>query len=121
MTNAEIICNEAIASGFYTKEEVEELLSEGLMPEMHTYAIWKTQFNMVPRAGQHGWECRLWRRKNKKDDIEEQQEASEVDKNKDFYLTKSFLFHISQVEELKESKAVQDLFHVPLDTMNRRV
>ena len=36
MTNAEIICNEAIASGIYTQEEIEELLSEGLMPEMHT-------------------------------------------------------------------------------------
>lgn len=104
MNNAEIICNEAIASGFYTQEEVEELLSEGLMPEMHTFAVWKSQFNMVPRVGQHGWECRLWRRKNKKDDIEEQQEASEKDKNKDFYLTKSFLFHISQVEKIKDTK-----------------
>lgn len=39
MTNAEIICNEAIASGFYTQEEIEELLSEGLMPEMHTFIM----------------------------------------------------------------------------------
>ena len=31
MTNAEIICNEAIASGIYTQEEIEELLSEGLI------------------------------------------------------------------------------------------
>ena len=34
--------------------------------------------------------------------LEEKQEASEKYKNKDFFLTKSFLFHISQVEKIKE-------------------
>lgn len=104
MNNTEIIAKEAVASGFFTEDEVLHLQAEGEDIPFHTFSIWKNQFNMVPRAGQRGWECRLWRRKTKKNDINEQQEASEEDKNKDFYLTKSFLFHISQVEIIKDSK-----------------
>ncbi len=100
MNNSQIIINEAIASGYYTKEQIEELAAEGKMPEFHTYAIWKNVFGMVPKRGSKGWETRLWRRKNKKPDTEEESEGSDL--NKSFYLTKSFLFHISQMEKLQE-------------------
>lgn len=100
MTNAEIICNEAVASGFYTEEEVEELLSDGEMPKLHTYAFWKS-IGFVPVAGSHGWPCKLWLKKKSKSEIDEQ-EASEEERKRDFYLTKSFLFHISQVQKIEE-------------------
>ena len=104
MNNMGIIAKEAVASGFFTEEEVVNLIEEGEDIPFHTYAVWKKMFGMVPKAGTHGWETRLWRRKNKKDDIEEK-ETSDDDKKRDFYLTKSFLFHISQVEKIKEDKA----------------
>ena len=101
VNNMEIIANEAVASGFFKKEEVEELLENGEDIPFHTYAIWKAA-GFVPRAGVHGWECRLWRKKNKAKEETEEEKASEEERKRDFYLTKSFLFHVSQVKRIEE-------------------
>lgn len=102
MNNAEIICSEAVASGYYTKEQVEALQAVGMLPELHTYGIWKSVYGMVPKKGTKGWECRLWRRKEKKENVDNEENTEASDENRNFYLTKSFLFHISQVEKMKE-------------------
>ncbi len=98
MNNANIIIQAALNAGFYTESEMEALLEEGKMPEFHTYAIWK-QMGLCPRKGTHGYETRLWRKKDKKSDINEE-EVNEEERNCDFYLTKAFLFHISQCEPI---------------------
>lgn len=99
MNNMQIIMNEAIASGYFTEDEVIKMIESGEDIPFHTYAVWKNN-GMVPKSGSHGWECKLWRKKCKKEGDEKEMDSEEV--NKDFYLTKSFLFHISQVEELKK-------------------
>ncbi len=101
MNNATIIANEAVASGFFTEEQIDELISEGQDIPFHTYSIWKKYFGMVPKKGSHGWECKLWRKKDRKSDVKED-DISEEERKRDFYLTKSFLFHSSQVETIAD-------------------
>lgn len=107
MNNMQIIANEAVASGYFTEEEIEELIENGEDIPFHTYAIWKSRYGMVPKRNSKGWECRLWRKKDKKKvDEKETEEVSEEDRKNNFYLTKSFLFHISQLQKLEEKKVV---------------
>ncbi len=94
MNNNAIIMQEALASGFFTEEELQSLLEAGKEIPFHTYAGWKRK-GMVPKAGSHGWQTRLWKRKSVTDD------NAETDNN-GFFLTKSFLFHISQCEPINE-------------------
>ena len=101
MNNSEIIANEAVASGFFTETEIEELTRSGQDIPFHTFAGWKAR-RMVPKSGSHGWETRLWKKKNQKKPGEEA--APDLDKNEGFYLAKSFLYHISQCEEVKEDR-----------------
>ena len=98
MNNSQIIMNEAVASGYCTPEEVERLLSDGKDIPFHTFAAWKKQ-GLVPKEGSHGWETRLWRKKK----LNPADNADTELKNQGFFLQKSFLFHISQCEELKEN------------------
>ena len=98
MNNSQIIMNEAIESGYCTSEEIEQLLAEGKDIPFHTFSAWKKQ-GLVPKEGSHGWETRLWRRKK----LSPSAKADTEIKNQGFFLQKSFLFHISQCEELKES------------------
>lgn len=85
MNNMQIIANEAVASGYFTEEEVSELIEEGKDIPFHTYAIWKS-VGLVPKAGTHGWACRLWRKKKNKSEVDEQ-EATEEERKKDHSLT----------------------------------
>ena len=100
MNNMQIIANEAVASGFFSEEEVRVLIEEGKDIPFHTYAIWKS-IGFAPKAGSCGWECRLWRKKNAKSNIDDN-EVTEEERSNEFYLTKSFLFHISQVQKLEK-------------------
>ena len=103
MNNIQIIIRDAVASGYFTEDEVGRLLSEGKDIPFHTYAIWKAR-GMVPKKGSHGYETMLWRKKGKKPD---DADNSEVCEEKDgFYLTKSYLFHISQCERCTEEQQV---------------
>ncbi len=97
MNNAQIIMNEAVASGYCTPEEVEQLLADGKDIPFHTFATWKKK-GLVPKEGTHGWQTRLWRKKA----LNPSDPGSSDVKNQGFYLQKSFLFHISQCEEIKE-------------------
>ena len=96
MNNDAIIMQEALASGFFTEEELQSFLETGQEIPFHTYAVWKRK-GMVPKAGSHGWQTRLWKRKSGMD------EGFESDNNR-FFLTKSFLFHETQCEPSIEIK-----------------
>ena len=90
---------EAVASGYCTPEEVEKLTADGKDIPFHTFSHWKKK-GLVPKEGSHGWETKLWRRKEKQnpDHADSEDDVS----NQGFYLQKSFLFHISQCEPLAE-------------------
>ncbi len=93
MTNEQIIMQEAIASGFFTEEEIQGLIKSGKEIPFHTYAGWKSK-EMVPKAGTHGWQTKLWKRRSGQSTDAERE-------NNGFFLTKSFLFHESQCEPIK--------------------
>lgn len=66
MTNTQIIINEAIANGLYTKEEVETILESGHMIPLHTFQTWKSAGYIV-RKGEHAKiTTRLWKYTSKK-------------------------------------------------------
>ena len=94
MNNANIIIQAAIQAGYYTESEMKSLLEEGKVPEFHTYAVWK-QMGLCPKKGEHGYEIRLWRKKVKRCDAKEV-DIGEEENGREFYMTKAFLFHISQ-------------------------
>lgn len=93
MNNANIIIQAAIQAGYYTESEIVTLLTEGKMPEFHTYTIWN-QLGLCPKKGSHGYETRLW--KKKKCTVKE----NDTECDQGFYLTKALLFHISQCEPI---------------------
>ena len=97
MNNSQIIMNEAVASGYMSSEEVERLLSDGKDIPFHTYAGWK-QRGLIPKEGTHGWETKLWRKKP----VSPSAPSNGRIGNQGFYLQKSFLFHVSQCEEIKD-------------------
>ena len=99
MNNSQIIMQEAVASGYCSQEEVEKLAAEEKDIPFHTFSGWK-KHGLVPKEGSHGWETRLWRRKK----LSPSAKADAEIKNQGFFLQKSFLFHISQCEELKEDE-----------------
>ncbi len=99
MNNTELIIREAVASGYYTEEQIDNMIAEGRMPDFHTYNTWKT-LGMVPKLGSKGWECRLWRKKDKKNGVREENPSEEL--KHQFYLAKSFLFDVTQCEPIKE-------------------
>ena len=49
MTNTQIIINEAITNGLYTKEEVEAILESGHMIPLHTFQTWKSAGYIVEK------------------------------------------------------------------------
>lgn len=99
MNNMQIITQEAIASSYFTEDEVKTLIEEGKDIPFHTYTVWKS-IGLVPKEGAHGWECRLWKKRNLKTTKNEEKAISGEENN--FFLTKSFLFHISQRQSLNK-------------------
>ena len=98
MNNMEIVMSEAVASGYFEEAEVLRLVEEGEDIPFHTFSHWKS-LGYIPKKGSKGWEARIWRKKDKSSEIDEK-EAIEEERQKAFYLTKSFFFHISQCEKL---------------------
>ena len=100
MNNMEIIMSEAVASGYFEEAEVLRLVEEGEDIPFHSYSRWNKMGYKVKKNAV-GWPCRIWRKKDKKSEVEEK-EATEEERKRDFYLTKSFFFHISQCEKVGE-------------------
>ena len=99
MTNTQIIINEAIANGLYTKEEVEAILKTGHMIPLHTFQTWKNA-GYVVRKGEHAKiTTRLWKYTNKKTSVEADGETDGESLNH-YYLAKELLFTADQVEKI---------------------
>ena len=93
MDNSQIIAREAVAQGVYTPEEVEQILSAGKELPLHTLQGWNKRGCHV-KKGSKGIPASLWvRRKKGISDPYEDEGQKTV-----FYLKKSYLFTIDQVE-----------------------
>ncbi len=102
-SNSEIIAKEAVASGYYTEDEVAALIAEGKDIDFHTFSVWKKRYGLVPKKGTKGWEAKLWRIKKDRA-TENGNTAPEDGQDSQFYLAKSFLFHKSQCVAISEEE-----------------
>lgn len=93
MTNEQIIADVAISAGIYTAEEIEAFIEEGKEIPLHTFKGWLSRGNYRVKAGEHGIETRLWKKKERKKSDSENEE----DDKRNFYLAKAFLFSENQV------------------------
>ncbi len=103
MTNEQIITD--IAMSVYGEDAVMEMVENGEEIPLHTVQGWASRGPYKVKKGEHGLECRLWKKKKKKvNDNEKEDEDKEqnVAENRDFYLCKSFLFRRDQVERKSE-------------------
>jgi hypothetical protein len=101
MTNYEIIRQEAINNGIYTEEQIEDLEMQMLDLPIHTFAFWKKNGCFVKKGEKACITTRLWKFKKGKSKEEKDEAELAIDPADDpshYYLTKAFLFHVSQVE-----------------------
>jgi len=106
MTNEQII--EEIARRIYGEEAVLQMIEEGQDIPLHTVQGWHQRSNgrLRVKKGEHGIECRLWKKKKRKagkeSDGKDDENTAENPDDHDFYLCKSYLFRADQVECVKE-------------------
>lgn len=98
MSNFEIIANNAIDAGIYTKEQVQALIASGFRLPLHTFAEWKRLGFSVKKGEKAKMTCRIWKFSDKKTETAEDQNVEESDSR--YYLTKAFFFTREQVEEI---------------------
>ena len=97
MTNEKII--EEIAIKIYGEDTVINMQEIGMEIPLHTIQGWAQRGPYRVKKGEHGIECRLWKkRKRKAASGSEAQADGEPTGNQDFYLCKSYLFRGDQVE-----------------------
>ena len=104
MTNEQIIAD--IAATIYGEDAVMEMLENGDDIPLHKIKGWeevgkRKGVHYKVKKGEHGIECRLWKKKKKAGASEEEksdEQESVIPSNRDFYMCKSFLFRGDQVE-----------------------
>ena len=95
MTNAEIIYNEAITRGVYTREQATEFIEKyGAVP-LHTFKKWNDLGYKVKKGEHARVTTFLWKPNVVKEDGEEK-ETTELR----MYMRKAYLFELSQVEKI---------------------
>lgn len=107
MTNEEIIAGVAISEGIYTKEEISEMIEAGKEIPLHTLSGWAARGKRIGKTikikkGEHGIETRLWKKKDKKAKTEDESADEQDLLHREFYLAKSYLFRLDQVEIIAE-------------------
>lgn len=98
MSNFEIIANNAINAGLYTKEQVLEIIASGFRLPLHTFAEWKRLGFSVKKGEKARMTCRIWKFSDRKTETADDENVQEGDSN--YYLTKAFFFTREQVEEI---------------------
>ena len=97
MTNQQIIANLALEEGIYTESQIVAFIESGIEIPLHTFMGWSDRGFKVNK-GATGIETRLWKKKNEPtEDILSSEETS----TENFYLCKSYLFRLDQVESIK--------------------
>lgn len=104
MTNEQIITE--IAMQLYGEDKVMEMIEEGIEPPLHTLQGWASRGYKIKKGEHAVAETRLWKKKKKSDGENEQPEPEEQDgqipTNRDFYMCRSFLFGMEQVEKAEK-------------------
>lgn len=100
MTNTEIIINEALANGLYTKEQIEIILASGQMIPLHTFKAWKDNGYIVKKGEHARITTRLWKYTNKTKKGTDADENTDGTAHNHYYLAKAFLFTADQVEKI---------------------
>ena len=104
MTNTQIIANEVITAGIYTKEQVELFAKKGFTVPVHTYAEWKALGCQVVKGQKAIIETRLWKFSSKVVTLKDTDGNETEGYDNHYYLAKAFLFDIKQVEKIQEQK-----------------
>ncbi len=99
MTNEQIILEAAII--IYGQDAVMEMLANGKEIPLHTIAGWRARGNYRVIKGEHGYECRLWKKRKVK--------SVEGDPYEEFYKAKAFLFTETQVELVDEPDTTNEV------------
>ena len=99
MNNTQIIEQAAVESGFFTKEEVEQLSSEGKPIPFYTQTTWRKK-DYVPREGIKGYRTHLWKKRPSATGATGTEGES---LSGSFYKVQCHLFHSSQVMEADDS------------------
>ena len=101
MTNETMIFNAAIDAGIFTEEEAMSYLSAGMRLPLHTYAQWAALGYQVKRGEHAVLKMRLWKYKNRRQNVQDEDTVDAPESRDDFFLTTANLFHISQVERVQ--------------------
>lgn len=96
MNNKEIIARIAIINEIFSSEEIEKMISAGCEIPLHTYRGWKDR-GMIVKKGEQGIPCKLWKMKGK----QKKEGGASEEKDSLYYLAKSFLYKLNQVERVK--------------------
>ena len=86
MNNSQII--NSIAASIYGREEVMEMVAQGIEPPVHTALGWKMRGNYKVKDGEVGIDVKLWKKRKESSEGQEPQ----------FYLSKAVLYCREQVE-----------------------
>ncbi|SNU06672.1 hypothetical protein SAMN06297422_10721 [Lachnospiraceae bacterium] len=105
MTNEQIIADVAVTSGLFTEAEIVDFIESGREIPLHTFQGWAARGNYRIKAGEHGIETRLWK-KRKPNNPEKNSHDEKQEDDKGFYLTKAYLFSADQVEIREDIKCV---------------
>lgn len=108
MTNLQIILNGCVENGLYTKEQIEDMLQNGVIPNIHTFKEWKKRGYSV-KKGQKAKMCLyIWRftAKNEEVDLDNEDCLNLENVVNDglldhYYKTKAFFFNFDQVEKIE--------------------
>lgn len=100
MTNLNIIANEAIVQGIYTKEQITAMLQRygGLL--IMTFSEWKQRGYTVKKGEHAKIICSIWRKKTSKPN-EEVNQNEEIQQDLGFYKKVSYFFTLDQVEKIR--------------------
>ena len=100
MSNSEIIAG--IAEEIFGEDSVAEMLESGQEIPLHTLKGWQIRHFQV-KKGEHGYQTRLWKKKKRKNQEPKDENGQEMPADRDFYLTKAFLFRRDQVEPIPDT------------------
>lgn len=100
MTNQQIIAD--IATSIYGEDAVMSMIENGEDIPLHTVKGWAARGPFKVKKGEHGLETKLWKKRKRKDETQDDEDNKEKATNRDFYMAKSFLFRADQVERVVE-------------------
>lgn len=94
MKNYEIIAQEAIIQGLYSKDEVEQIFSTGGILPLYTYQELKKLGLQVRKGEKAVLQCKIWNHKADK-------EGKELTEENEYYMHKASFFKKEQADKIE--------------------